>query len=100
MKEKIQHLVELGKQLKASTEFNDKVENAELRNPWFAPSFVRYAADAIINEMLNEAKLNEWLNRYNTEMPSLKEMASLLGPDRVSYRRQGPCRNCIDSGPS
>src|ERR1700722_6269892 len=64
MKEKIKYLVELGSQLKASPEFNEKIDNAEGRNPWFAPSFVRYAADAIIHEMLNEQKLKEWLGRY------------------------------------
>lgn len=73
--QKIAHLAELGRQLRASAEFNDKIENAERKNPWFAPSFVRYATEAIIHEMLNEAKLEEWLSRYQLQVPSLEEMA-------------------------
>jgi hypothetical protein len=61
----IENLVELGKRLKNSDELEAKIYSAENRNPWFTERFVRNAVHALINEMLDEAKLKEWLARYS-----------------------------------
>ena len=60
----IDNLVELGKRLNKSEEVMEKIATAQNRNPWFVPRFVFAAFDAITNEMLNEAKLNQWLKNY------------------------------------
>jgi hypothetical protein len=62
--QKVEHLVELGRRLKASELFHDKVKIAASKNPWFVEPFVQYAADAIILDMLNEEAINKWLINY------------------------------------
>ena len=64
MEERVKYLVELGKRLSNSEELKYKTETAQNRNPWFVSQFVATAFDAITNEMLNEAKLNQWLKNY------------------------------------
>lgn len=71
---RIENLAELGKRLKESEELQEKINTAGGKNPWFVPSFVQTAIDAVIHEMLTEEKLNEWLKRYE-----LKEINKTIG---------------------
>ena len=74
MIKQIENLVELGKRLKTSEELEEIIKTAQYKNPWFVESFVQYAIDAVINKMLNEEKLNQWLNRYE-----LKKIDKTIG---------------------
>lgn len=64
MEKAIKHLVELGKRLSTSAEVKENIKDSAHRNPWFTEQFMQYAVDAVVSEMLNEAKLKEWLGRY------------------------------------
>jgi hypothetical protein len=61
----IEILVEFGERLKTSEELKESIITAGHKNAWFTPEFVQYSIDAITLEMLNEAKLNTWLSRYD-----------------------------------
>lgn len=74
MKKAIEHLVELGKRLSTSPEAKENIALAARKNPWFTEPFVQHAVDAVVNEMLNEEKLNEWLARYE-----MKQMNKTIG---------------------
>lgn len=58
------NLVELGKRIKADELLKQKAIAAERQNPWFTATFVQQALDAICTEMLDEAKLKQWLSAY------------------------------------
>ncbi len=62
--DRIRYLAELGNQLSTSAELNRVIERASGKNPWFSETFVRQSLNAIIADMLNEQKLNEWLSLY------------------------------------
>lgn len=63
--DRIKYLAELGNRLSTSEELEEVIERAACKNPWFAAPFVRQSFDAIIADMLNEQKLNEWLKPYS-----------------------------------
>ena len=96
MTDKIQYLVELGERLRSSPEFQNKVQTAVQKNSWFIPEFVSYATEAIIREMLNEAKLRQWLGRYqsnllqNSSIPSPSERGR--GEDHQGNSEGGPLK--------
>ena len=79
MKE-IENLTELGKRLRDSTKLQEKIKNAEVKNPWLVERFVQHAMGSIIREMLNEKKLKKWVSEYDlkvtdkTEGSFLREM--------------------------
>lgn len=58
------NLVELGKRIKADELLKQKAVAAERQNPWFTAAFVQQALDAVCTDMLNEAKLQQWLSAY------------------------------------
>jgi len=60
----IENLVELGKRLNSNPAMAEKAERAAAKNPWFIPQYVQYAINAIVNDMLNEGALRQWLNAY------------------------------------
>ncbi len=70
----IENLVELGKRLKASADLEQVIYTAERRNPWFTEPFVRAAINAIMGDMLDEKKLNEWIAGY-----PLKQVNKTIG---------------------
>ena len=72
--ERIKNLVELGARLATPEELREKIKIAEQKNPWFVSSFVQHTFDSIIQEMLNESKLIEWLKNYE-----LKEVNKTIG---------------------
>ncbi len=63
----IENLAELGKRLSASAELKEKTAAAEHKNPWFVPRFAAVAFDAVIQDLLDETKLNEWLKNYEVK---------------------------------
>lgn len=64
MEKAIRNLAELGKQLSTSEDLKEEIKNAVGKNPWFIEPFVQHAVDAVINEMLDEQRLKEWLKSY------------------------------------
>jgi hypothetical protein len=67
MNTKTENLAELGRQLKTSTELEEKLLIAERRNPWFVQPFTQHAFDAITDKFLNQQKLDSWLNNYQVK---------------------------------
>jgi len=61
---RVQHLAELGNQLLPNEELTDKIDLAFNRNPWFTLPFLTEALEAIRTAMLDESKLNAWLDQY------------------------------------
>ena len=55
---------------------NDASEQSFLNNPWFIPSFVRFAFSAWANA-LEEEKIAKWINEYNTGDDRVKEPATV-----------------------
>jgi hypothetical protein len=72
----IDNLVELGNRLKSSEETSAKLYAAESKNPWFVQTFVKHAFDSIVNDMLDEKKLRDWLSKY--EMKPLNKTIGLI----------------------
>ncbi|MES2620900.1 MAG: acyl-CoA reductase [Bacteroidota bacterium] len=72
--EEIENLVELGKRLTQSQQLQEVINKVERKNPWFVKAFVQQAIDALVTEMLNAEKLNDWLNKYE-----LKEKSKTIG---------------------
>ncbi len=64
MSAEIEHLVALGKRLKDSEALKKKIASASAKNPWFVTQFLRYAVEAVLNDMLSQAKLQGWLDKY------------------------------------
>jgi hypothetical protein len=55
---------------------NDAIEQSFLHNPWFIPSFVRFAFSAWANA-LQEEKITKWINTYNPGDDRVKEPATI-----------------------
>lgn len=64
MEKAVRNLAELGQQLTTSEDLREEIKCAVRKNPWFIEPFVQHAVDAVLNEMLNEPKLKEWLKPY------------------------------------
>jgi hypothetical protein len=76
IKERIGYLIELGAALRSSHELEAVISRTASINPFFTVEFSRMAIDAIIDEMLNEQKLTEWLSHY--EIPD-NEPTQIIG---------------------
>jgi len=50
--------------LESNSALNNVIENAHIHNPWFIPVNVRNSINAIAEQWLNRATIEEWLSRY------------------------------------
>lgn len=78
IKERIDHMVTLGEQLRANDELESVIRRAASINPWFIVEFGNRAVNAIIDEMLNEQKLTEWLAKYDITDPEPKQVVGII----------------------
>lgn len=60
----LENLVLLGEKLKSSSRLQEIILKASNKNPWFTPAFTQHALDALLSQMLNKQKLEEWAARY------------------------------------
>ncbi len=65
MPKELDYLVQLGNRLSDPVISEVKIQQASQKNSWFIPDFTRTALHAIGEEMLEEQKLNEWLQKYS-----------------------------------
>jgi hypothetical protein len=63
----IKNLSALGERLRNSGDLEQTAVKASLKNPWFVPRFVDYALNAVIDQMLSEANLRQWLGGYEVK---------------------------------
>ena len=64
MKAKIEVLKKLAQELKTLSQDEDFLYRVEGQNTWFTTAFVKLSIENIINEFLDEKKLNEWISKY------------------------------------
>lgn len=66
LEQRIKALVELGKHLLQEDEYLQAViKRTHFNNAWFTVENQNLAIEAIASQFLNEAKLREWINRYD-----------------------------------
>lgn len=81
IKHRISLLVALGQKL--SDEQNESFQNlkfkAERLNRWFIPKFIDFSIESIVENYLNEEKLNTWLAKYDlTKIDNTKTVGLIL----------------------
>ena len=75
LKERINALIKLGNALRSDGELENVIAKAASFNPWFTAEFCRSALDAVTSQMLTEAKLDQWLSRYEIGEDDTKKRA-------------------------
>ncbi|GEO09521.1 acyl-CoA reductase [Segetibacter aerophilus] len=66
LQHRIDLLVRLGEYLQRSGhEWQHIKEQANRKNPWFAPEFIEMATNNIVNSFLQKDKLERWVKEYN-----------------------------------
>lgn len=64
--------IELGEKLKNhEIPINEIIEKARIHNPWFTTENISLSIQSIVNQYLNEDKLNDWLNSYDDLMSQM-----------------------------
>ena len=66
LEQRIDAMVHLGKWMKANPpEWQEAKERAAITNPWFTPDFISLAEKNIVEQFLDEKKLQDWAASYN-----------------------------------
>ena len=78
IKKKIGHLVALGEVLRSGEDIEAVISRTAAINPWFTPEFTRMAIDAIIDAMLDEHKLTDWLSHYDISATDPDQVVGII----------------------